>query len=95
MVELGGIPEVIVEVAHVLVILAPPSLDVPMSEALIDTILETVVRPAERLEVEVRVIGMDDALLALGRRDPAGCLAKPVDQPSDPTVLERHRLGRP
>jgi Mrp family chromosome partitioning ATPase len=61
LVELGLIPEVIVEAAHVLVILALPSLDAPVRKELVDTIRQAVTGLADGLEVEVRVIEMDDA----------------------------------
>jgi Mrp family chromosome partitioning ATPase len=61
LVELGMIPEVIVEGAHVLVILTLPSLDVPVRKGLVDTIRQTVTGLADGLEVEVRVMEMDDA----------------------------------
>jgi Mrp family chromosome partitioning ATPase len=61
LVELGMIPEVIIEGTQVLVILVLPALDTPVRQELVDAIRQTVVGLAEGLEAEVRVMEMNDA----------------------------------
>ena len=61
LVELGMIPEVIVEGTQILVILALPVLDAPVRQELVDVIRQTVVGLADGLEAEVRVVEMNDA----------------------------------
>jgi Mrp family chromosome partitioning ATPase len=65
LVELGMIPEVIIEGTQVLVILALPSLDAPVRQELIDVIRQTVIGLADGLEAEVRVMEMNDAQRAV------------------------------
>ena len=61
LVELGMIPEVIVEGTQVLVILVLPSLDAPVRQELVDAIRQTVMGLADGLEAEVRVMEMNEA----------------------------------
>jgi Mrp family chromosome partitioning ATPase len=61
LVELGMIPEVLVDEAQVQVVLALPSLDAPIRQELEDAISRTVTGLAEGLKAEVRVRGMNDA----------------------------------
>jgi len=61
LVELGMIPEVIVEDTQVHVILVLPSLDAPIRQELVDAIRQTVTGLADGLKVEVRVMEMNDA----------------------------------
>lgn len=61
LVELGMVPEVIIEDAQVLVILVLPALDVPARQELVDAIHQTVTGLADGLKVEVRVTEMNDA----------------------------------
>jgi Mrp family chromosome partitioning ATPase len=60
LVDLGMIPEVMVEDAQVHVFLALPSLDAPIRQELVDAIYQTVSGLADDLKVEVRVTAMDD-----------------------------------
>ncbi|MEJ2596750.1 MAG: Mrp/NBP35 family ATP-binding protein [Anaerolineales bacterium] len=61
LVELGMIPEVIVEGTQILVILALPVLDAPVRQGLVDAIRRTVMGLADGLEIEVRVMEMNEA----------------------------------
>ena len=61
LVELGMIPEVIVEGTQVLVTLALPSPDAPVRQELVDAIRQTVMGLADGLEAEVRVMEMNEA----------------------------------
>jgi Mrp family chromosome partitioning ATPase len=61
LVELGMIPEVIIEGTQVYVMLALPSLDAPIKQELVDAIRRTITGLAGGLKVEVRAIGMNDA----------------------------------
>ena len=61
LVELGMILEVIVDGSQVLVILALPSLDAPVRQELVDAIRQTVMGLADGLEIEVRVMEMNEA----------------------------------
>jgi Mrp family chromosome partitioning ATPase len=65
LVELGMIPEVIVEGAQVRVILVLPSLDAPIRQELVDAIRQTLTGLADGLKVEVRVMEMNDAQRAV------------------------------
>ena len=60
LVELGMIPEVIIEEGQVLVMLALPALDAPTRQELVDAIRLTVTGLADGLKAEVRVIEMND-----------------------------------
>jgi Mrp family chromosome partitioning ATPase len=61
LVELSMITEVIVDEAQVQVILALPSLDAPIGQELVDAIHQTVTGLADGLEVQVRLMKMNDA----------------------------------
>jgi Mrp family chromosome partitioning ATPase len=61
LVELGMILEVAVEGSQVLVILALPSLDAPIRQELVDAIRQTVLGLADGLEIDVRVMVMNEA----------------------------------
>lgn len=60
LVELGMIPEVIVEGTQVYVMLALPSLDAPIRQELVDAVRQGVAQIAEGLHVEVRLMEMTD-----------------------------------
>ena len=61
LVELGMIPEVIVENNDVTVVVALPTLDVPVKEKLVDVVRQAVANLDEGLQIEVRLVEMDDA----------------------------------
>jgi len=61
LVELGMIPDVILEDSRVVVILALPSLDVSIKEELIETIRQAVTGLGDGLKAEIRVVEMNDA----------------------------------
>jgi Mrp family chromosome partitioning ATPase len=65
LVELGMIPEIIVEETQVDVILALPSLEAPIRPKLVDAIRQTVTGLADGLKVKVRVVEMDEAQQAV------------------------------
>lgn len=61
LVELGMIPEVIVDGTRIYVILALPSLDAPIKQELVNTVRQTVSGLGEGLQVEVKLTEMDGA----------------------------------
>jgi Mrp family chromosome partitioning ATPase len=60
LVELGMIQEVIIKEDKVLVMLALPSLDVPIKQELVDSVRQAVIQIAKGLELEVRLTEMAD-----------------------------------
>ena len=61
LVELGMIPDVMIEEAQIQVILALPSLEVPIKEELIEAIRQAVAGVAEGLQVDVKLVEMTEA----------------------------------
>jgi Mrp family chromosome partitioning ATPase len=61
LVELGMIPEIVIEDAQVDMILALPSLDAPIRQELVEAIRQTVAGLADGLQVGIRVTEMNDA----------------------------------
>jgi Mrp family chromosome partitioning ATPase len=60
LVELGMIQEITIEEGKVMVVLAMPTLDVPIKQELVDLVRQTVVQIADGLQVDVRLIEMAD-----------------------------------
>ena len=61
LVELEMIPEVIVEGNQVFVMLALPTLDVPIKRELVDAVRQAVAQIAVGLQIEVKLVEMEDA----------------------------------
>jgi Mrp family chromosome partitioning ATPase len=89
LVELGMIPEVIVEEAQVQVILALPSLDAPIKQELVEVIGRTVTGLADRLKAEVRVVEMNEAQRAAFQ----SAVREELKVPSKPGVCVRQVLA--
>lgn len=61
LVELGMIPEVIVEKNEITVVLALPAPEVPIQQELMDAVRQAVAKIAEGLRVAIKPVEMDDA----------------------------------
>lgn len=89
LVELGMIAEVIVDKAQVQVILALPSVDVPIRQELVDAIHQTVTGLADHLKVEVHLTEMDDAQRAVFQ----SAVKEELQVPAKPDVHVRRVLA--